>query len=56
MLVLGAVLTILFGLGFILMWIATLLLAVAFFQIKPQPEQPAPFTATANPPQSTLPA
>jgi uncharacterized membrane protein len=57
MLVLGAVLTILFGLGFILMWIATLILAVAFFQIKPLTEQPTPLVnATANPPQSTHPA
>jgi uncharacterized membrane protein len=57
MLVTGAVLTIFFGLGFVLMWIATLLLAIAFFQIKPQPEQPpAPVTAQSNPQPPTPPA
>jgi uncharacterized membrane protein len=38
------------GIGFILMWIAVLLIAIAFFQIKPQPEQPV---ATAAPPPLT---
>ena len=38
------------GIGFILMWIAVLLIAIAFFQIKPQPEQPV---ATAAPSPST---
>jgi hypothetical protein len=32
------------------MWIAVLLFAIAFFQIKPQPEQPAP---TMGPPPPT---
>ena len=35
--------------GLILMWIALLLLAIAFFQIKPQPEQPMA-TMTMTPP------
>jgi uncharacterized membrane protein len=37
----GAVLTIAFGLGLILIWIATLILAIAFFTMKPQESQPA---------------
>jgi uncharacterized membrane protein len=45
----GAFLAIVF-IGFILMWIAVLLIAVAFFQIKPQPEQPV---ATMAPSPST---
>jgi uncharacterized membrane protein len=36
LLLIGAVLLIAFGLGAILMWIAVLLLAIAFFQLKPQ--------------------
>ena len=39
LLLIGAFLAIV-GIGFILMLIAVLLIAVAFFQIKPQPEQP----------------
>jgi uncharacterized membrane protein len=50
LLLIGAFLTIIFGLGFILMWVATLLIAIAFFQIKPQSEQPV---ATMAPPPST---
>ena len=49
LLIIGAFLTIIF-IGAILMWIAVLLIAIAFFQIKPQPEQPA---ATMAPPPST---
>ncbi|MGA2308062.1 MAG: DUF996 domain-containing protein [Candidatus Bathyarchaeia archaeon] len=49
LLLIGAFLTILL-IGFLLMWIATLLIAIAFFQIKPQPEQPV---ATMAPPSST---
>ena len=49
LLLIGAFLTIIF-VGAILMWIAVLLIAIAFFQIKPQPEQPA---ATMMPPPST---
>jgi uncharacterized membrane protein len=37
LLLIGAVLIIVFGLGAILMWIAALLLAIAFFQLKPNP-------------------
>jgi uncharacterized membrane protein len=40
LLLIGAVLVIVFGVGFILMWISALLLAIAFFQIKPQQTQP----------------
>lgn len=36
-LLVGAVLVILFGIGFLLIWISTLLLAIAFFQIRPVP-------------------
>jgi uncharacterized membrane protein len=49
LLLIGAFLTIIF-IGAILMWVAVLLIAIAFFQIKPQPEQPA---ATMAPPPST---
>jgi uncharacterized membrane protein len=35
-LLVGALLTVVFGLGLILMWIGVLLLAIAFFQIKAQ--------------------
>ena len=49
LLLIGAFLTIVV-IGFILMWIAVLLIAIAFFQIKPQPEQPV---ATVTPPPST---
>ncbi len=37
----GAVLVIAFGFGLILIWISALLIAIAFFQIKPQQVQPA---------------
>jgi uncharacterized membrane protein len=46
LLIIGAVLAIVL-IGLLLMWIAVLLIAIAFFQIKPQPEQPA---APAPPP------
>ena len=42
----GAVLVIAFGLGMILVWISTLMLAIAFFQIK----SPPPQVATAQQP------
>jgi uncharacterized membrane protein len=48
LILIGAVLTII-AIGLLLIWIAMLLLAVAFFQIKPQPAQPA--MATAAPTQ-----
>jgi len=54
LLLIGAVLIIAFGLGAILIWIATLLLAIAFFTMK-QPE-PAPpqttYTTPSAPPTS----
>ncbi|MEM3578028.1 MAG: DUF996 domain-containing protein [Candidatus Bathyarchaeia archaeon] len=46
LLLIGAVLIILFGIGLILIWISALLLAIAFFQIKPQQAQPATSAAT----------
>ena len=49
LLIIGAVLTIVI-IGLLLMWIAVLLMAIAFFQIKPEPEQPA---AAMAPPSST---
>jgi uncharacterized membrane protein len=49
LLIIGAVLAIVL-IGFILMWIAILLIAIAFFQMKPQPEQPV---APAPPQQQT---
>jgi uncharacterized membrane protein len=49
LLLIGAFLSIVL-IGFLLMWIAALLIAIAFFQIKPQPEQPA---ATMAPPPPT---
>jgi len=36
LLLIGAVLIILFGIGLILIWISALLLAIAFFKIRPQ--------------------
>jgi uncharacterized membrane protein len=51
LLLIGAVLIIAFGLGAILMWIAVLLLAIAFFQIKPQIEQPV--AASQYPPPTS---
>jgi uncharacterized membrane protein len=47
LLLIGAVLIILFGIGLVLMWISALLLAIAFFQIKPQQAQPT--TSSAAP-------
>jgi len=46
LLIIGAILTIVL-IGVVLMWIAVLLIAIAFFQIKPQPKQPV---APAAPP------
>ena len=39
-LLIGAVLIIIFGFGLLLLWIATLILAIAFFTMKPQELQP----------------
>jgi uncharacterized membrane protein len=47
LLLIGAVLIILVGIGLILIWISALLLAIAFFQIRPQQAQPT--TSTAAP-------
>ncbi|MGB9740488.1 MAG: DUF996 domain-containing protein [Candidatus Bathyarchaeia archaeon] len=47
LLLIGAVLIIAFGIGLLLIWISALLLAIAFFQIKPQ--QPQPTTTPATP-------
>jgi uncharacterized membrane protein len=52
LLLIGAVLVIIFGLGVLLMWIATLLLAIAFFTMKPQEAQQPPMV-TASPPPPT---
>ena len=41
LLLIGAALIIAFGIGFLLMWIGVLILAIAFFQLKPQQNQPA---------------
>jgi len=40
LLLIGAVVIIIFGIGLILIWISALLLAIAFFQIRPQQPQP----------------
>jgi uncharacterized membrane protein len=40
LLLIGAVLIIAFGIGLLLLWIATLILAIAFFTMKPQETQP----------------
>jgi uncharacterized membrane protein len=40
LLLIGAVLIIAIGFGLLLMWIATLILAIAFFRMKPQETQP----------------
>jgi uncharacterized membrane protein len=49
-LLVGAALTIVFGFGLLLVWISTLLLAIAFFQIRSAPIEYIP------PPQSTPPS
>jgi uncharacterized membrane protein len=45
----GSILLIAFGLGAILMWIAILMLAIAFFQLKPHVEQAPAFSTTPLP-------
>ncbi|XHH09487.1 MAG: DUF996 domain-containing protein [Candidatus Bathyarchaeia archaeon] len=53
LLLIGAVLIIIFGLGLLLIWIAALLLAIAFFTMKaPEPVPPPPTTTTSPPPTS----
>ncbi|MGD0450580.1 MAG: DUF996 domain-containing protein [Candidatus Bathyarchaeia archaeon] len=49
LLLIGAVLIILIGLGLILMWIAALILAIAFFTMKPKEAQPSPMEAASSP-------
>jgi uncharacterized membrane protein len=49
LMLIGAVLIIAFGIGLILIWISALLLAIAFFTIKPQETQPV--TSAAAPTQ-----
>lgn len=49
LMLIGAVLIIAFGVGLILIWISALLLAIAFFTIKPQETQPT--TSAAAPTQ-----
>lgn len=46
LILIGAVLIILFGIGLILIWISALLLAIAFFQIRPQQAQPTSSVVT----------
>jgi uncharacterized membrane protein len=53
LLLIGAILTIII-IGYLLVWIAILLLAVAFFQLRPQPVQPMPAAQTAVPPQTSV--
>jgi|WetSurMetagenome_2_1015567.scaffolds.fasta_scaffold42477_3 uncharacterized membrane protein len=50
LLLIGALLIIVFGLGLILIWIAALLLAIAFFTVKPSTQQPVYATASSTPP------
>ena len=45
LMLIGAVLIIAFGIGLLLIWIGMLILAIAFFQIRPQQAQPAPAAA-----------
>ncbi len=42
LILIGAVLIIIFGIGALLMWIGSLILAIAFFTMKPQQAQPQP--------------
>ena len=55
LLLIGAVLIIIVGLGLILMWIAILLLAIAFFQLKPQMGQPQMTAAAYSAPPGPTP-
>ena len=48
-LLIGAVLTVIF-IGYIIIWITFLMLAIAFFQLTPQPVQPMQTTQTTAPP------
>ena len=52
-LLIGAVLTIIL-IGYLILWIAILLLAVAFFELRPQPPQSTPTAQTTMTPQTTV--
>lgn len=52
-LLIGAILTVIL-IGYLLIWIAILLLAIAFFELKPQPVQPMSTAQTAVPPQTPV--
>lgn len=54
LLLIGAVLIIVVGLGLILMWIATLILAIAFFKMKPQEPQPPQMVTASSPPPTPV--
>jgi uncharacterized membrane protein len=49
----GAVLTIIF-IGYLIIWVSILLLAIAFFELRPLPEQSMPAAQAAMPPQATV--
>jgi uncharacterized membrane protein len=49
LLIIGAGLIIVVGLGLLLMWIATLILAIAFFTMKPRVEEQSVMTTTSPP-------
>jgi uncharacterized membrane protein len=51
LLLIGAFLIILFGLGLLLMWIAALILAISFFTLKPHEQ---PIATSISPPPPTL--
>jgi uncharacterized membrane protein len=53
MMLIGAFLIIIFGLGLLLIWIAVLVLAFAFFTLKPQ-EQPMATMSSPPPPPPTI--
>jgi uncharacterized membrane protein len=48
LILIGSVLIILFGIGLILIWISALLLAIAFFRLRPQEEQPTTSTSAST--------
>ena len=54
LLLIGAGLIIVVGLGLLLMWIATLILAIAFFTMKPRIEEQPTMTAVSPPPPTPV--
>jgi uncharacterized membrane protein len=48
LILIGSVLIILLGIGLVLIWISALLLAIAFFQLRPQEEQPTTSTSAST--------